>query len=302
MSDVLRPADLAALSPTPPLYGVIGHPVAHSLSPSLQLAGFAAAGLPAQYLRVEIAPEELPEAVATMRRLPFAGWNCTVPHKVALKALVDQCDGSAETAGGVNTVLNEGGSLTGFSTDGRGWVRAIREEFGLDVRDLRILVLGAGGAGQAIARQCAAEGCERLVIANRTLDKAVELARQLEPQFHSTKLLGANLRLKALPLDPAVLAREIDTIDLIVNGTSSGLRASDPAVLPARILQPHLCVYDTIYKPARTGLLLAAQEAGARTANGLSMLLHQGVLSWEIWTGRTAPVAEMRRALVQAAG
>jgi len=299
MADVLTFADLSNLSADPPLYGVIGHPVAHSRSPALQLAAFQAAGLPAQYPRIELTPEELPAAVEAMRRRPFAGWNCTVPHKPALLALVDARDPSAEAAGGANTVLNENGRLTGFSTDGPGWVRAIREDFGLDVRDLRILVLGAGGAGQAIACQCALEGCERLVIANRTPEKARELAGRLAPRFHSTKLLGADLRLKAIPLEEAAIAREIHTIDLVVNGTSSGLRPSDPPVLPARVLQPHLCVYDTIYQPARTGLLRAAQEAGARTANGLSMLLHQGALAWEIWTGRPAPLDAMRLALQQ---
>lgn len=299
MADVLTLSHLSTLSPQPPLYGVIGQPVGHSRSPSLQLAAFQAAGLPAQYLRIELTPEELSAAVETMRRLPFAGWNCTVPHKPALLALVDARDASAEVAGGVNTVLNENGHLIGFSTDGPGWVRAVREDFGLDVRDLRILVLGAGGAGQAIACQCALEGCERLAIANRTPEKARALAARLAPRFHTTKLLGAGLRLKALALDEAAIAREIDTIDLIVNCTSCGLRPSDPPVLPARILQPHLCVYDTLYQPSRTSFLRAAQEAGARTANGLSMLLHQGALAWEIWTGRSAPLDAMRQTLQQ---
>jgi shikimate dehydrogenase len=301
MSDVLKAADLATLTADPALYGVIGHPVGHSLSPAMQLAAFQAAGIPAQYPRLELSPDDLPAAVEAMRRKPFSGWNCTVPHKAAMLALVDARDATAEAAGGANTVLNENGHLTGFSTDGTGWVRAIREDFGLDVRDLRVLVLGAGGAGQAIARQCALEGCERLVIANRTFEKARAWADQLVPHFRSTKLLGADLRLKAVPLEEAAVARELHTIDLIVNGTSSGLRPSDPPVLPARVIQPHLCVYDTIYRPARTGLLRAAQEAGARTANGLSMLLHQGALAWEIWTGRTAPLEAMRAALKAAA-
>lgn len=300
MADVLKPADLDALSPQPPLYGVLGHPVAHSLSPAIQLAAFENAALPAQYRRLEVTPDQLPDVVRTLRTKPFAGWNCTVPHKAAMKDLVDECDPAAAAAGTVNTVLNDAGRLIGFSTDGPGWVRAIREDFGLDVRDLRILILGAGGVGQAIAHQCALEGCERLVIANRTPEKAQALAQRLAPRFHTTKLQGADIRLKALPLDEATLARELHTIDLVVNGTSSGLRPSDPPILPSRILQPHLCVYDTIYKPARTGLLRAAQEAGARTANGRSMLLHQGALAWEIWTGRPAPLPAMRAALTAA--
>ncbi len=302
MEEIYTPETLLRLQFNPPLYGVIGHPVAHSLSPAMQLAAFQACGLQAQYVRVEIPPEKLADSVRAMRQLPFAGWNCTLPHKIAIAALADELAESARQLGAANTLLNDNGRLTGFNTDGEGWVRAVRTEFSLDVRDLRILILGTGGAGQGLAIQAALEHCQKLVLCNRTEATARSLEQKVAPHFKSDKLLGAAARLKVIPWDEKIIARELSQIDLVVNGTSLGLKPQDPSVLPARILQPHLCVHDIIYRPARTRLLDAAREAGARSANGLSMLLHQGALAFEIWTGRAAPLEEMKKALQTAAG
>ncbi len=299
MRDVYRPNELQELADSENLYGVIGYPVAHSLSPAMQGAGFQALGIEAQYVRVEIQPEELPDAIQTMRELPFRGWNCTLPHKLELAQLVDEQGDSAQLLGGVNTVTNQDGKLTGFNTDGEGWTRAVREAFSLDVRDLRILILGTGGVGQALSRQAASEGCERLVLANRSVEKAEALAEELQPYFVSDKLLGSHDRLSVIPLEDAAIEPELEAVDLIVNGTSLGLKATDPPVLHDRLLQPHLCLYDTIYR--KTRLQEAAVAAGARVANGLSMLLHQGALSLELWTEKNAPVDVMRQALNEAA-
>jgi shikimate dehydrogenase len=300
VAKIYTPDSLSELNANGQLYGVIGYPVQHSLSPAMHAAAFEKLQVTAQYVAVEIPPEKLHETVAFMAKKPFAGWNCTLPHKIEMARLVDELADSAQKLGGVNTVLNDNGKLVGFNTDGEGWVRAIREEFSLDVRDLRILILGAGGAGQALARQAALERCEKLVLVNRTEATARELAVSLAPHFDSQRLMGADARLKVAPWDEALIARELDQIDLVVNATSIGLRASDAAVLPARVLQPHLCVFDTVYRPARTRLLAAAEEAGARAANGLSMLLHQGALSFEVWTGQTAPLTVMKTALRKA--
>lgn len=299
--ETLSLKDLSGLSSETPLYAVLGFPVEHSLSPPMQLAAFASCNLPARYLKISVPVEGLPLAVQSLREKGFQGWNCTLPHKLEMLPLVQKLSDSARQLHAVNTVLLENGQLVGFNTDGDGWVRAIREEFLMDVRDLRVLILGTGGAGQALATQAALEGCERLVLVNRTPEKAESLKKSLEPFFRSTRLLGSQARLKSIPWDEKSISAELDTIDLVVNCTSSGLKASDPAVLPARILQPHLSVYDTIYRPNPTRLLEAAREAGARTANGLSMLLHQGALAFEIWTGRPAPVEKMRAALKAAA-
>lgn len=300
MRAVYAPDQLSELKNSPPLYGVIGFPVAHSLSPSMQLAGFKALHREAQYIRLEIQPEDLSDTIQKMKDLPFAGWNCTLPHKLELAKLVDERGASSQLLGGVNTVINDEKQLIGFNTDGEGWVRAIREEFSLDVRDLRILIIGTGGVGQAIARQAASERCERLVLANRSLEKAQALADELKAAFVSDKLQGAHAPLDVIPYEEEALGDVLNSIDLVVNGTSLGLKPYDPHVLPERLLQPHLCVYDTIYK--KTKLQEAARTAGARYAGGLSMLLHQGALSLELWTGEEAPLSVMKDALLQEAG
>jgi shikimate dehydrogenase len=293
---------MGQIAPQPTPYAVLGYPVTHSLSPSFQRAAFAKSGLAAQYHRIETPAEKLTAVVEEMKKKQFGGWNCTLPLKIDMLKLVDEASPAAKILGAVNTVLNDNGKLVGFNTDGEGWVAAIREEFGVDVHDMRVMILGAGGAGRALATQAALEKCERLVLVNRTFSRVQELAAQLEPVIHSDKLIGSRARLVALPWDETAITEELQTIDLLVNATSCGLKTYDPLLLPARLLTPNLLVYDTIYKPHRTKLLLAAEQSGARVANGLSMLLHQGAAAFSIWTGRTAPIPEMRQALQKAAG
>ncbi|MEM9444320.1 MAG: shikimate dehydrogenase [Verrucomicrobiota bacterium] len=281
-------------------YAVIGDPVDHSLSPDLHQAGFNGINRQANYVRIHLSPDQLEAGIQKMREMRFKGWNCTLPHKAKLMELIDESSENAQLMRATNTILNENGKLIGFNTDGEGWVRAIREEFFVDIRDMRIMVLGIGGAGQAIATQAAIESCERLVLVNRTVDKAQRIASSIEHYFESEQLVGAEQKLKVIPFEEEPVKEELNTIDLVVNCMSLGLKSSDPPVLPSRVLQPHLFVYDTIYKPSKTKLLQAAEKVGARCANGLSMLLHQGALSFEIWTGVEAPLAEMRQALKKA--
>jgi shikimate dehydrogenase len=282
----------------PVLLGVLGHPVAHSLSPEMQNAALAESDLKMRYARFEIAPNELSEALELLPRFDFVGVNLTVPHKVAALGLVQQADDTAREIGAINTIKCEDGKLHGFNTDGKGFARAIREEFAVDLRDLRILLLGAGGAARAIARQCAKEDCERLVIANRDARKAVALVDQLRPFFSGPRVLGPVARLQSVPLDDAALRFQIANSDLVVNATPLGLNRNDATPLPIRLLAPHLMVYDTVYSNRATALVTGATDAGARAANGLSMLLHQGALAFEIWFDRAAPLEAMRRALL----
>jgi shikimate dehydrogenase len=250
-----------------------------------------------QYVRFHILPNELREAIDLIRKLKFIGVNLTIPHKIAALELVDAGDDNVKRIGAVNVVKVEGGKLRGFNTDGRGFARAIREEFSVDLRDLRVMILGAGGAARAIALQCAKENSERLVIANRSLEKAQKLTDELRDFFAGPKVLGPVARLQTVPLEEAAIRFQIGNVDLVVNATPVGLNRGDASPIPARLLAPHLMVYDTIYSAERTPLLSAAVEAGARTANGLSMLLHQGALAFEIWFQREAPIEVMRKAL-----
>jgi shikimate dehydrogenase len=287
----------------PPLrLAVFGDPVAHSASPQMHNAALEKCGIDARYCRLHIRPEELAPALRMLPQKGFLGVNCTIPHKAAALALMDRVDEHAQRIGVVNTVVVEGEQLVGFNTDGPGLVRAVRAEFGVDLRDLRVMVLGAGGgAGRAIAMQCGIEGCERLVLVNRTAGKARELAAELARSFRGPRVFGPQERLLVAPWEDAALRAQIETTDLIINCTSVGMKRTDPSPLPSALLQPHLMIYDTIYTASRTRLMHAAEEAGARSANGLSMLLHQGALSFEIWFNREAPVEVMRAALIAAA-
>ena len=282
----------------PPIrLGLLGDPVAHSLSPQMQNAALRDCGIDMQYARLHIRPNELAEALDLIGELEFAGVNLTVPHKIAAVDFVDEIDEEAKQIGAVNTVVVGEGKLIGSNTDGVGFARAIRTEFSVDLRDLRVMLLGAGGAARAIAMQCAQVNCERLVVVNRDVDKAKHLVAELHPRFAGPRVLGPVARIEAVPLDERALRFQIGNVDLVVNATSLGLDPNDPPVLSATLLAPHLMVYDTVYRVGRTPLVQAAVEAGARAANGLSMLLYQGARSFEIWFKREAPLDVMRAAL-----
>jgi shikimate dehydrogenase len=284
----------------PPIrLGVFGDPVAHSLSPQMQNAALRACKIDMQYGRFHIRANELRSALSFLRALDFIGVNVTVPHKIAAFAQIDEADESANRAGAVNTISFRDKKLIGSNTDGEGFLRAIRAEFSVDVRDLRVLIVGAGGGtGQAIAWQCALENCERLVLVNRTHEKAQALAERLRPCFAGPRVLGPAARLEAVPGDEAALRAQLGDVDLIVNATPLGMNPSDPAPIATRPLAPHHMVFDAVYGPSTTSLLRAADEAGARGANGLSMLLYQGALSFSFWFDREAPIETMRKALL----
>ena len=301
--DDLRNWSVATEGESPPIrLSVFGDPVAHSRSPQMHNPALKAAGIDAAYGRLHILPGQLEEALGLLPDRDFIGTNVTIPHKAAVLELMDEVDPQARRTGGVNTVVVEGKRLLGFSTDGPGLVRAIRADFGVDLRDLRVMVLGAGGgAGRAIAVQCAIEGSARLVLVNRTFEKAQALAAELAREFRETRVTGPLARLEAVPWHDAALARQLQHIDLVINATPLGMTSGElrrVSPVPVSLLRPSHLVYDTVYTSGRTPLLMAADEAGARGSDGLSMLLYQGALSFEIWFGRPAPVEVMRVALL----
>lgn len=297
----LRDWERVTAAERPPLrLAVLGDPVAHSASPPMHNAALAACGIEARYCRLHIRAEELREALELIAERGFIGVNCTIPHKAGALAAVHEADENARGAGAVNTVAVEaGGRLRGFSTDGPGFERAVREDFGVELREVRVLVLGAGGgAGRAIAMQCAFEGCARLVLVNRTIEKARALGAELAPIFSAASDAGPGERLVVAPWEDPALQRQLTQTDLVIHCTAVGLKPGDSSPLSSALLQPHLLVYDTIYTATRTKLMLAADAAGARSANGLSMLLHQGALAFEIWFKRPVPLEAMRAALL----
>ena len=284
----------------PAKFAVIGNPVAHSLSPQLHQPALNELKLDCRYIRVEVPEGQVNEAFEKMYAAGIRGINVTVPHKLEALEACHQVEPAASSMGAVNTIVfNAEGQRTGFNTDGPGFVRAIREEFGMDLGDLRVIIIGAGGgAGRAIATQCALEGCPQLILANRTLEKLTPMREELTRLTQSEKLEGPRDRIEIHSLDDPNLEEAIGASDLIINTTSVGLKSSDPAPFPPHWVEPHHLVYDTIYNPSRTHLLRDAESQGARIANGLSLLLHQGALSLEHWLNQDAPVDAMRQGLL----
>ncbi len=300
--DLRTRAEGAGPMPSDVRLGVLGSPVAHSLSPAMHNAALSALGETARYAKIECPPERLAEAVALARAAGFIGLNITVPHKIAVAALCTELDETASQLGAVNTLLFDGDRTVGFNTDGPGLARTIRDVFAFDLRDLRVMILGAGGgAGSAAALQCALEKCPRLVLVNRTEDKAHDVAKRAFALLHTDRLEGPENRVTVIPWTDSALRDQLARTDLVVNATSLGMKRSDPRLMPAALITPDLMVYDMVYRPATTRLLEDARTAGARISNGLPMLLHQGALSLEIWLNRAAPLDIMRSALAAAA-
>ena len=303
---------VTADEPVPLRLAVLGDPVAHSASPPMQNAALAACGIDAHYCRLHIRPEEFGAALRLLAEKKFIGVNCTIPHKGAALAAVDEADENARRAGGVNTIVfGADGKLRGFSTDGPGFARAVHEEFEVELRAMRVLVLGAfGGAGRAVAVQCAIEGARGLALINRNVEKLQLLqdiiaarsgqsVKRQQPLHDVITAFYPRERLTVGPWEDAALARALDVSDLIVNCSALGMKPDDPSPILATMLAPRHLLYDTIYTAARTPLMRAADSAGARSANGFSMLLHQGALAFEHWFRRPAPLEVMRAALVQ---
>jgi shikimate dehydrogenase len=280
VSEPVQPAINAATR----LCAVLGAPIRHSASPAMHNAAFAALGLNWRYLAFEVAPANLRAAIEGAKAMGFAGFNLTLPHKLLALDLVDALDESAKVWGAVNTIRFDEQGATGFNTDADGLANSLREDLKLDLHGAKVLLLGAGGAGRTAALKLAAENVAELFLVNRTPSKAQEIADEIKSRFPSVKV--------AVGYPKA-------SVDLILNATSLGLKADDASPLDEKqfSLKQTRAVYDMVYRPAETALLAAAKNAGCQTANGLGMLLHQGAKAFEIWTGKPAPLAVMRRAL-----
>jgi shikimate dehydrogenase len=301
---------------------VYGFPIRHSASPAMHNAAFAALGLNWRYLAFEVRPDDLHAAIAGAKAMQFSGLNLTVPHKLLALEMVDALDESARTWGAVNTIRFEGRDdngawlplhqfgvpsrqlrdgqtqpakppeggtpneirSQGFNTDSDGVARSLREDLALELGGAKVLLLGTGGAGQVAALRLAVENVSELFLIDFVSAKAEAVAQEIRKRHPQVKVVVG------FPQGP---------VDLLLNATPLGLKPGDPLPLDEKqfSLRQARAVYDMIYNPAETALLKAAKAAGCRTANGLGMLLHQGAKAFEIWTGKTAPIDVMRRAL-----
>jgi len=273
--------------PLPVLVGIFGDPVAHSRSPAMHNAAFHAIKLDWYYLPFVVRPAGLADAVRAIRALGLAGVNLTIPHKERVLPFLDGLSTEARHIGAVNTIVNRRGRLIGHNTDGRGFVQALRAEWNRTLRGSGVCLLGAGGAARAVAVALVRAGIARLDIANRDLDRARRLTRLIR---------GRGARVKAIPLTDRAVSQAAEGCRYLINTTASGLHPRDPRLVSPAVVGRFPYVCDLIYQPAVTPLLRDAKAAGCRTMNGVGMLVYQGALSFELWTGRKAPIAVMLRA------
>lgn len=270
------------------LCAVVGNPVRHSLSPAVHNAAFRHLGLNFAYLAFEVA--DIEAALSGVRALGIVGLSITIPHKTSVIRHLDEVDPAARRTGSVNTVVNRKGRLFGTSSDGAGMLRALAEA-GVDPRGRRALILGAGGAARAVGFALALEGgVETLTVTD--LDSRLAEAKKLSEE------IAASSRARATSgslEDRSTLAELTRSCDLLLNCTPVGMRPNrDSSPVPAHLLRADMVVFDAVYTPRRTRLLMDAEKAGAKVVEGLGMFVHQAAVQFELWTGKPAPVEVMR--------
>jgi len=278
--------------------GIFGYPIKHSLSPVMHKAAFEALKLDFIYLPFEVKPADLGIAVKTIKVLGFKGVNVTVPHKEKVIKYLDKLDSSAREVGAVNTIVNQDGKLggnhlVGYNTDGIGFLKSLTGK--INLRNKNVLLLGCGGAGKTIAYMLVKKKIKKLVIIEKIVSKAREVARNL---LHKAK----SVEVSFFSSETKNLKNVFKNIDLIVNATPLGMHPADPLPIEIKNLQcgdaHHLFVYDIIYN-RETELLREAKKIGAETLGGLEMLIYQGAEAFRIWTGRKAPIGVMRKAVAK---
>ena len=270
--------------------GIIGDPIEHSMSPVMHNAAFQALGLDYAYVPFKVKSLELRKAIEGIRGLNIRGVNVTVPHKIAVMQFLDRVEPLAEKIGAINTIVNDAGILTGYNTDAAGFLQVLHER-SIELAGKRVLLLGAGGAAHSIGNVLAAEKV-KLIVLNRMQKIATlkDFARRLA-QFY-----GADVKVEELTNEN--LKKAITDVDIMVNATSLGMSPdNDQTPVPAELLHANLTVFDIIYNPLPTRLLREAKAAGARTIDGLEMLVQQGAVSFEKWTGIKAPIDIMRKSV-----
>jgi shikimate dehydrogenase len=273
------------------LYCVIGDPIRHSKSPVMMNRAFRETGINGIYTAFHIAADRLGDFAAGVRAMGVRGVNVTIPHKLDIMPFLDVIDESAQAIGAVNTIVNDGGRLTGYNTDGIGYVRSLKEEAAPELTGKNVLIVGAGGATRGIVYALAKEGVGRITVSNRTVERAQELAAAFKDRADIRAIGNESLK------DACAEA------DIIINTTSVGMHPNVNAVpLDTVWLKPGTTASDLIYNPFTTRFLAEAKERGCRIHGGLGMFIYQGAYAFEYWTGLPAPVAAMRETVLDALG
>lgn len=269
------------------MYGVIGDPIAHSLSPVLHNAAFEALKLDCVFLALHVKAGKVESAIQGMRGLGIHGLNVTMPHKNAVVPFLDEVDATAKFLGSVNTIRNDNDKLTGFSTDGVGALSALKKN-GVKLNGEKVLLLGGGGAAKAIAYTLAKE-VKALKILNRSPETTNALTETISREFNKQVSDGL--------LEPSSIQENLQNADVLINATSVGMHPNiEHSLVEPQLLRRDLTVMDIVYNPVKTKLVRDAERVGAKVVSGVEMLIYQGAASFEIWTGKTAPIEVMRKA------
>ena len=270
---------MTAISGKTKVCALIGDPIEHTASPAMHNAAFSELGLDYVYIAFDVTPDELAGSINGMRSLGMTGWNITIPHKVNVIPLLDKLDPLAEKIGAVNTVVNDNGILTGYNTDATGFLQAMLEK-GVEPKNEKIAIMGAGGAARAVSFILADRGAFPVILNRKEgLDRAENLAATIAKQF--------DIDVPALELTKENLGNVLNNVEILVNATSVGMSPNDSvSPAPAELLKADLIVYDVIYNPIQTKLLKDAEAVGATTIGGIDMLVWQGIMAFEKWTGQ----------------
>lgn len=286
-----KETEIAIVRGTTKLIGLIGRNIAYTLSPLMHNTMFRTMGLDYVYVPLPVEPEHLKDAIAGIKALNFVGVNVTIPYKEEVIPLLDWISDDARDIGAVNTVKVEDDSiLSGYNTDVYGFLQSVKEELNFVPQDKRILVIGAGGAGRAIATGCVKEGAKRVVLVDIISEKLENLKKDLQSLSPTTEIVGY------LPNETEKIETELGNIDLVANATPVGMNPQDKPPIPLNSLNKQAVVFDAIYAVKETATMRSARLAGCSAAiNGIGMLVHQGAKGFELWTGKKPDTKLMRK-------
>ncbi len=276
---------------TTKITGIFGYPVKHSLSPVFQNSAFEYLGLDYIYIPFEIKPKDLKFATKSIKIFSIVGVNVTIPHKKEIIKYIDELDTTSEILGVVNTIHNIDGKLKGYTTDGDGFIKSLKEEGNFNPKNKNIFILGAGGSSYAICGALIKEKVNYIFISNRTYENALKLKKHL-----NKKLNFKNVEI--IPFEKRNEKNIWKNIDIIINTTSVGMKENDPLLIEKSNIEKVKFVYDIVYN-RKTELLKVAEELKIPNLDGLSMLIYQGAISFEIWTGKKAPIEIMKKSLYE---
>jgi len=270
---------------------LIGYPVEHSRSPLMHNAAFQSLGLDFVYLLFSVKPSHLKEAVTGLRASNVAGANVTIPYKEEVMKYLDEITPEAKLIGAVNTIHNREGKLIGYNTDGQGFITSLLTDGKVKLEGQKVFLIGAGGAGKAVAVKLAERGVERLVITDKIVERAEALVGRLRENIPDCPVY-------AVAISSKEFAETISESTLLVNATPVGMKEGDPCVVDPEYLHKDLFIYDVIYN-RETPLIVAAKKRGLKALGGIEMLIHQGAASFEIWTGQKAPIEIMKNKILE---